>query len=275
MTMRISGIASGMDIDQMVKDLMKAEKMPLDKMKQSKQVLEWQRDDYRSMNTLLLDFRSTLTQMKLTTNYRSRMTTSSDEAKVTATASSAASPSSFSVESVTTLASAARKNNIGVLTKVGQTKIDASKSISSQETSFAKGITWGSGSVESQSITVTDPATPIKLTLGANTNLVLAEIPNMSVKVNGKAFDVVTTLPTSPDTLTDNQVYVSTAGDLTFKNAPVKNDTIKVEFVADKKIETQTTATALTELQLTKGAIDTITVKYDNATYTLDSHPKC
>ncbi|MBM6616316.1 flagellar hook-associated protein 2 [Bacillus sp. RD4P76] len=42
-----------MDIDTLVKDLMKAERMPLDKLVQKKQILEWQRDDYRSMNTLL------------------------------------------------------------------------------------------------------------------------------------------------------------------------------------------------------------------------------
>ncbi len=52
-TLRISGLASGMDIDKIVSDLMKAERMPLDKLKQKKQLLEWQRDDYRAMNTLL------------------------------------------------------------------------------------------------------------------------------------------------------------------------------------------------------------------------------
>ena len=79
--MRIGGLASGMDIDSIVADLMKAERMPLDKLKQKKQVLEWQRDDYRSMNTLLLDFRSELTQMKLSSKYRARTTTSTDETK--------------------------------------------------------------------------------------------------------------------------------------------------------------------------------------------------
>jgi flagellar hook-associated protein 2 len=53
--MRIGGLASGMDIDQMVKDLMKAERVPLDKLSQKKTQLEWQRDDYRSMNKLLND----------------------------------------------------------------------------------------------------------------------------------------------------------------------------------------------------------------------------
>ncbi|WP_336990204.1 flagellar hook-associated protein 2 [Bacillus infantis] len=52
---RIGGLASGMDIDQLVSDLMKAERMPLDKINQKKQYTEWQRDDYRSMNKKLLE----------------------------------------------------------------------------------------------------------------------------------------------------------------------------------------------------------------------------
>lgn len=52
---RIGGLASGMDIDQIVSDLMKAERMPLDKLSQKKQYLEWQRDDYREMNKSLLE----------------------------------------------------------------------------------------------------------------------------------------------------------------------------------------------------------------------------
>jgi len=53
MVMRIGGLASGMDIDSIVNDLMKVERMPLDRLNQQKQILEWQRDDYRAMNTLL------------------------------------------------------------------------------------------------------------------------------------------------------------------------------------------------------------------------------
>lgn len=51
--MRIVGLASGMDIDALVKDLMKAERIPLDKMFQQKQIFEWQRDSYREINKLL------------------------------------------------------------------------------------------------------------------------------------------------------------------------------------------------------------------------------
>lgn len=50
---RVSGLASGMDIDEIVKSMMQAERVPLDKLTQKKQYSEWQRDDYRSVNTAL------------------------------------------------------------------------------------------------------------------------------------------------------------------------------------------------------------------------------
>lgn len=56
MVTRISGFASGMDIDSMVKGLMDAQRVPLDKLYQKKTYTEWQRDDYRTMNTALKEF---------------------------------------------------------------------------------------------------------------------------------------------------------------------------------------------------------------------------
>ena len=85
---RIGGLASGMDIDSIVGDLMRAERMPLNKLKQKKQLIEWRRDDYRSMNNLFLDFRKELTTMKLSSTFRVRTTSSTDDTRVTATANS-------------------------------------------------------------------------------------------------------------------------------------------------------------------------------------------
>ncbi|USK69960.1 flagellar filament capping protein FliD [Peribacillus asahii] len=56
MTMRISGLASGMDIDEIVSQMMTAQRIPLDKIYQKKTYTEWQRDDYRTMNTALDEF---------------------------------------------------------------------------------------------------------------------------------------------------------------------------------------------------------------------------
>ncbi|WP_102273804.1 flagellar hook-associated protein 2 [Cytobacillus massiliigabonensis] len=53
---RVSGLASGMDIDDIVSKMMQAQRVPLDKMNQKKQYSEWQRDDYRSLNSAMLEF---------------------------------------------------------------------------------------------------------------------------------------------------------------------------------------------------------------------------
>ena len=53
---RVSGFASGMDIDDIVSKMMQAQRVPLDKMVQKKQYSEWQRDDYRSLNSAMLEF---------------------------------------------------------------------------------------------------------------------------------------------------------------------------------------------------------------------------
>ncbi|WP_310259031.1 flagellar hook-associated protein 2 [Fictibacillus barbaricus] len=90
--MRISGLASGMDIDSIVKDLMKAEKIPLDKLSQKKTALEWQRDDYRSMNKLLDDFDQFIFKgIGMQSTFTKKTVASTNPSAVTATASGSAS----------------------------------------------------------------------------------------------------------------------------------------------------------------------------------------
>lgn len=58
--MRISGLASGIDTESMVKELMQAQRIPLDKINQKKQYFEWQLNDFRSANRDLKDFSTKL-----------------------------------------------------------------------------------------------------------------------------------------------------------------------------------------------------------------------
>nr|WP_260986953.1 flagellar filament capping protein FliD [Paenibacillus terrae] len=62
MTLRINGF-SGMDVDSMVKQLMTAKRVPLDKLNQQKTYLSWQRDSYREMNSKVFGFKSKLTDV--------------------------------------------------------------------------------------------------------------------------------------------------------------------------------------------------------------------
>ncbi|WP_243388286.1 flagellar hook-associated protein 2 [Bacillus kexueae] len=123
MAIRIGGLASGMDIDTLVSDLMKAERMPLDKMYQKKQTLEWQRDDYREMNKLLKELDTQIFDgVFRQSSFTKKAITSSDETKVTAKSVSATANTSATVE-VSQLASAASwsSNNLAGFTSAART----------------------------------------------------------------------------------------------------------------------------------------------------------
>ncbi|MGN7762043.1 flagellar filament capping protein FliD [Paenibacillus sp. 22594] len=78
MVTRINGF-SGMDIDSMVKSMMASKRVPLDKLNQDKQLLQWKRDSYREMNSKLYEFKSS----KLTDKYGKSEALNSYKAVVT------------------------------------------------------------------------------------------------------------------------------------------------------------------------------------------------
>lgn len=55
---RLTGAVTGWDTDQMVKDLIKLEQAKVDKVKQDKQVAQWQKDAYKEFSTLLRGLQS-------------------------------------------------------------------------------------------------------------------------------------------------------------------------------------------------------------------------
>ncbi|MGI8385387.1 flagellar filament capping protein FliD [Robertmurraya sp. P23] len=236
MSIRIGGLASGMDTDTMVADLMKAQRIPLDKLKQKKQVLEWQRDDYRSMNTLLLNFRSTLTNMALSTTYRSRATTSTDESKISATASSAASLTSYTINKVDKLATAATKVNTGAISASATSKVDMNKSLSELGSQLGTSITWDieKGVAESQTITTSAAGTSFDLVLGNGVTVKNTKLDSLNVKVNGVSYQVVTGF--SGDT-SKKEVTIGSDGKLTFNQEIAKDSSIKVDYIASNRLQ--------------------------------------
>jgi flagellar hook-associated protein 2 len=105
--MRIGGLSSGMDIDQLVSDLMKAERIPLNKLYQKKQIFEWQRDAYRDVNKKLADFDTYLfDNFMLSSNFYKKTATSSNEAvlSVKALSSSYDSTNTMTISQLATAA---------------------------------------------------------------------------------------------------------------------------------------------------------------------------
>ncbi|WP_019721694.1 flagellar filament capping protein FliD [Heyndrickxia coagulans] len=283
---RITGLASGMDIDSIVEKMMTAAKQPLVKLQQQKQILEWQEEDYRTLNQKYFDFRSTLSNMKLTSKYRARTTASSNENYVTATAANNAALGSATIQSVTQLATAATKisgsgsETATTISKSGA-KIKADASLYSQTGNFLNGITWNNGVVVSQSFSGDGDATasvklsnpPVSTTTDGITYYA------MNVKVNGKTYQVVNDKSNIPDNEKGNYaVYNAESGVLTFDSAVSSGSSINVEYVAGAVTETKTLAQGTAMMQLGHGLIATdaggdqaFSLKINNTNYVLEN----
>lgn len=107
MVTRITGLASGMDIDATVTKLMKAEKAPLTKLTQDKQLVEWKREGYRDVSTKLVSFlNDKLNNLSLSSSINAqKATVTGNSTAVSATATGSASGGVLNI-SVQGLASA-------------------------------------------------------------------------------------------------------------------------------------------------------------------------
>ncbi|MGB9904927.1 MAG: flagellar filament capping protein FliD [Desulfotomaculales bacterium] len=112
--LRFGGLASGIDTDSIIQKLMAAQRIPLDKLNQQKQILEWQKEDYQAINDSLRSFRDKVFNMKLQGTYLAKTASSSNEAAVTASAGPTAAPGMYSV-TVTQLAAGVSKGSQAAL----------------------------------------------------------------------------------------------------------------------------------------------------------------
>lgn len=67
--LRITGLASGLDTDQLVRDLMTAEKVPLTRLEQKKQLAEWRQEAYREFTNALRGFKEKFFDITKRTTY--------------------------------------------------------------------------------------------------------------------------------------------------------------------------------------------------------------
>jgi flagellar hook-associated protein 2 len=208
---------------------MQAESVPLDTMNQKLQLLEWQRDDYRSMSTQLSDLLSTVNTMTLTSSY-TKAATVSDSSKVTVTPASGAGNATYTLTNAT-LATVATNQSKGV---IATTDFDSSKPLIEQEANWnASGnlISWDSHSVSGETTNVSSDGTVFQLTNGAvsvdGTVKVTPEDSGSSseytVVTSKDAFDAA-----DPDS---NTVYVNpTTGQMTFNHTLEKGSTITTDY---------------------------------------------
>jgi len=91
MPIRLSGLASGLDTDAIIKELMSAQSLKKTNLEGDKKKLEWKKEKWEEMNTKLYAlYTEKLSSLKLQGTYLSHKAASSDEAKLTATAEATA-----------------------------------------------------------------------------------------------------------------------------------------------------------------------------------------
>lgn len=119
---RMTGLVSGLDTETLVKQMLKADQMKIDKAKQNKTLLEWKRDDYRTIINTVKTFRDTYmdtlsaTNMRSQNSYKAFSVTSSDSSYVTAAGSADASAGVHSIK-ISNLATAETKQSTAGLTR--------------------------------------------------------------------------------------------------------------------------------------------------------------
>lgn len=99
MAIRMSGLASGMDTESIVKALMMAKTAKKTKIEGKKTKLEWKQTIWSGLNTKLYNFyKDYAGKLRFQSNYQTKKATSSDTSKVTATAGNGATKGSHTLK---------------------------------------------------------------------------------------------------------------------------------------------------------------------------------
>ena len=137
MAMRTYGLSgSGMDVDQLVKDLMKARRANYDKIYQQKTTLEWKKSDYNSIYTTISEFRTnTVLNYKMQNTLMPKKAASSNDAVVTVTANADSGNISHDI-SVLQLSDGVKKVSVGNISEGAKIDLGTQLNLSQDNYSF-------------------------------------------------------------------------------------------------------------------------------------------
>ncbi|MDF2859006.1 MAG: hypothetical protein K0Q87_4857, partial [Neobacillus sp.] len=115
-TMRISGLASGMNTDEIVANLVKAQSYRLIKMQQTRTQTTWKSDAYRDVNKKVDEFRKSMESLRLQSTFNKQAVTSSDS-RVEVTSAGTSSQTDIKI-SAATLPSSAKPATVSFDSKI-------------------------------------------------------------------------------------------------------------------------------------------------------------
>ena len=144
------GLGNGLDFGQVVSELVKVQRLPIDSLNAKKKDLQSKLTDYGLLGTKLLALQSAADKLRLATSFDQNKASVSDDTILTATSSTTAGAGSYSIQ-VTQLAQAHQITN------------KAAKAVGSTTTDIVSGasatFTFHVGSGSDQTVTLGDSAT--------------------------------------------------------------------------------------------------------------------
>lgn len=216
---RLSGLSSGLDVDSIVQQLMRVEQMKVDKVKQDRTLLEWKRDDYRSIINSIRAFKDEYFDvLKPATNMRSLTSLSAykttyngldTSSYLTATAGSGAIPGTYTVSDIQLATSAKVVSSASITDGIQGSSIDINiGNISAANDNNKINVTFNGTSKE---ITIDDSLNGIDAVINnLNTKLEAAfGAGKITVSKDAVVGDKITFTTASTNVLSINHAYNS------------------------------------------------------------------
>ncbi|MEW9669516.1 flagellar filament capping protein FliD [Ammoniphilus sp. 3BR4] len=137
--MRITGLVSGMDTDTLIRDLMKAERAPVDRLQAKKVTLGWQQDAFRSINSKFLELRTMMQDLRFSGNFNNKMIlSSSNEQALKVEVGGTVQAGTVVVDRIDRLASygSVTSNSVNNIVKLEGTALTSPLSVTTTNNSF-------------------------------------------------------------------------------------------------------------------------------------------
>lgn len=176
-SIQFTGLASGINTKSMIDALIQLERRPLEKLQNRIQVNEAKSAAWREINTRLLALKNSLTELTLAATFSGRTTISSDQSRVTATATPTALTGTYHLNII----SLATATGVQSTNSLGQ-PVDPAAILNSAGAGFALTPTSGSFTINNVAITI-DAGVD---TLNEVIDRINTSVPNVTASYNNE-----------------------------------------------------------------------------------------
>jgi len=251
-TIRLGGLASGIDTEAIIKIILDAERIPITHLQLQKSVLSVQNDAVTAIKNSLSSLKTSLNKLKDPAFFSSNLATSSDTATLTASAGTTAAKTSHTilVSKIATAAQLKSGTSLGPSAQKIANSIAPADTVGSN-TSYGNSLTLGTFTVNGTIITITAASTLNSIMADidavANTDAVTYDAATDTITIDPTGATTIT-LGSAGDTsnfLTRSRLYTTgTAGGNVTSLTSIGNiDTTQIVNTAASRIATSATLT--------------------------------